>query len=307
MFVIIGHVLQGTLYDNVCRYIIYSFHMPLFIGISGYLFNYSKCGFASLKEIILKYLFRVIVPWVVAVLVYIPLVNLVNLPSEDLLKLTFDSFIKPYYHLWFIPGFLSWILVTWIAGKVRVSVEKLLVLSCVISIASLVLKEYPALYFKIPVLGKVIDLVLYTFRPFFYVFFVFGIYLRSKPLLSYLRLDVGMALVGAIGTLLLFYYPSKIASIPLFFLFNLVLLRVSIKISRKGLLPRSGWIEWVGVNSLGFYLWHVVPIIVVRLFVGTEDLTRFYVVLCICELIFAGALVQMTRIKLINKYLFGMG
>jgi peptidoglycan/LPS O-acetylase OafA/YrhL len=39
VFVIIGHLVLGSVHDNVIRYSIYAFHMPLFIGLSGYLIN----------------------------------------------------------------------------------------------------------------------------------------------------------------------------------------------------------------------------------------------------------------------------
>ena len=38
--VFLGHLIIGNINDTFVRYFIYSFHMPLFIGISGYLFNY---------------------------------------------------------------------------------------------------------------------------------------------------------------------------------------------------------------------------------------------------------------------------
>jgi len=44
VFVVIGHILRGSLSDDLLRYIIYLFHMPLFIGLSGFLFNPAKYG-----------------------------------------------------------------------------------------------------------------------------------------------------------------------------------------------------------------------------------------------------------------------
>lgn len=51
IFVLIGHCIQygsgeeflnsGAYWDNMTMKVIYSFHMPLFIAISGYLFSYS--------------------------------------------------------------------------------------------------------------------------------------------------------------------------------------------------------------------------------------------------------------------------
>lgn len=39
---ILGHILQGKMDEAIWRTIIYSFHMPLFIGVSGFLFNVAK-------------------------------------------------------------------------------------------------------------------------------------------------------------------------------------------------------------------------------------------------------------------------
>ena len=39
ILVFLGHLVVGQIENNLVRYFIYSFHMPLFIGISGYLFN----------------------------------------------------------------------------------------------------------------------------------------------------------------------------------------------------------------------------------------------------------------------------
>lgn len=39
IFVILGHIVQGTIEDGNLRGVIYSFHMPLFLFISGYMIN----------------------------------------------------------------------------------------------------------------------------------------------------------------------------------------------------------------------------------------------------------------------------
>ena len=35
ILVIIGHILPGSLDVNILRYVIYSFHIPLFFGLNG--------------------------------------------------------------------------------------------------------------------------------------------------------------------------------------------------------------------------------------------------------------------------------
>lgn len=39
LLVIAGHFLEGRISENPLRYIIYSFHMPLFLVLSGFLLN----------------------------------------------------------------------------------------------------------------------------------------------------------------------------------------------------------------------------------------------------------------------------
>lgn len=49
--VILGHVLLGSIDDNIFRYIIYSFHMPLFMFMSGYMISVSKISQMTFPDI----------------------------------------------------------------------------------------------------------------------------------------------------------------------------------------------------------------------------------------------------------------
>lgn len=42
LLVVIGHILPGTLQENFARYFIYSFHMPVFFAVSGYLVSIDR-------------------------------------------------------------------------------------------------------------------------------------------------------------------------------------------------------------------------------------------------------------------------
>lgn len=52
--VILGHLLLDTLNENVVRYVIYSFHMPLFMFLSGYLITYQRCLRCQQKTLFLS-------------------------------------------------------------------------------------------------------------------------------------------------------------------------------------------------------------------------------------------------------------
>lgn len=68
--VVLGHLLLGSVSDNFLRYVIYSFHMPLFFFISGWLLNTDKLSKITLSEFISKYGKRMLLWWLVAWIIY---------------------------------------------------------------------------------------------------------------------------------------------------------------------------------------------------------------------------------------------
>lgn len=305
ILVIIGHVLQGKGSDNIVRYIIYSFHMPIFIGVSGFLFNREKIGLVTLKELVSKYFFRVMVPWAIAVIGYMIVTNLLDHKSIFSISALLKSFIFPYYHLWFIPAFLSWVFMTWASRKLNISTTSLLVVSAIISVGFFILNTYQDTHKSGSAIFKGLVYITKTFRPYFYVFFVFGIYLRNQSEQK-LTLSIITATVSFIVNILLFFYPNTLATTVFFFLFNLSFLNILLIKAKEGAFPGSNAIQWLGTNSLGVYLWHVVPILLVTTFVGTQNLPLFYGAALIAEIVFILLMVLLTKVRSVNKYLFGM-
>ncbi|MBC5606376.1 acyltransferase family protein [Bacteroides difficilis] len=74
--VMLGHIFLGSAEENIPRYLIYAFHMPLFFFVSGYLLNTEKLGTLSLSQYIRKYAKRMLGWWFVAWVVYTVSVNL---------------------------------------------------------------------------------------------------------------------------------------------------------------------------------------------------------------------------------------
>ena len=100
LMVVLGHVLLGTLQDNVLRYFIYSFHMPAFFFISGYLTNVEKLSNLSFKAMLSKYWHRMLKAWLCAFVIYSAYALRDCLGWKSVLKLC----VQPYYHLWFVPA-----------------------------------------------------------------------------------------------------------------------------------------------------------------------------------------------------------
>jgi fucose 4-O-acetylase-like acetyltransferase len=105
ILVIIGHLIQFSLngreyYQNTVFVFIYSFHMPLFMAISGYLFYYAEKK--TFKDILLKRLDQLIIPlltWSLLICIVIKFKNQENNFKDFILF--YLKFIPRFY--WFLP------------------------------------------------------------------------------------------------------------------------------------------------------------------------------------------------------------
>lgn len=304
VLVILGHMLQGKMNESVWRTLIYSFHMPLFIGVSGFLFNAASVTGLSIVQLLDKYKFRVIVPWLIAVAGYFLFFNL----RGGTLYLTelLNWLISPYYHLWFIPGFLSWVCITWCIQKFKPGHNTLLLVAAIISITAELLNTYPHLYQGRATIGPFINWVLHTFRPNYYFFFALGMWHKNTPLQLPRPVEYAIPVVFVLSTIVLFYRPHMLVTVGLSFLFNTQLINLTLKLAGNNMLPANKQLEWLGVNSLGIYLWHVLPILVCQQFPGTGNSWLFYIAAILLQFVFVGGYIYLLRVNFIKKYVFGL-
>lgn len=111
--VIVGHVLLGSLDANLFRYVIYSFHMPAFIFMSGYLLNIEKIRLLRIDQLFGKYWRRMLFPWVVAWVVY----TAIDVYGKLSLDAVLNNIINPFYHLWYVPSLFMMIAIIWMAFR----------------------------------------------------------------------------------------------------------------------------------------------------------------------------------------------
>ena len=62
ILVVIGHSISGELRETFSRYLIYGFHMPLFIFVGGILFSYDLSKKGQLKKTVSKLVKRLLIP-----------------------------------------------------------------------------------------------------------------------------------------------------------------------------------------------------------------------------------------------------
>lgn len=302
-FVILGHVLQGTLQESILRNVIYSFHMPLFIGVSGFLLNKHKLCKLNIKELFIKYLKRLLIPWLLAVIVYEFVLNINNVSFYVILKESLKALIYPYYHLWFVLGYLSYIILYYFLVKSKVSDNNITWISIITSITFYALKHMGLININN---ANILTLVLHDFRLEFFVFFILGIKLKRYKLIDINNTTkIIIIILFLVSILILFYIPNDILGLMSFYCFNSLVLLILINDIKQNKFTRVKFIEWVGKNSFAFYLYHVLAIIFTRLTFGTSNLIIFYTINLGLFIVYTFFIFMLSKVKLFNEYIFG--
>lgn len=308
IIVFMGHIIPGVLRETYPRYFIYSFHMPLFIGISGFLLNIEKLDM-QVKPILIKYWKRIICPWIIAVTIFYLARNIHQISVKGFGM----AFFKPYYHLWYVLGFLSYLIITCVFwGLFRNTCYKwwfLFGTSVTISFVSKWDLLSPHLE---GFLHSLHEIVQYDFRLYNLIFFVLGIYLRnmyehnngliySKKTMEITRIVLIMSMMCVS---LLFFFDFENIENMMFYVMNCTFLVVIIFDCVNNKIPESKIIEFIGKYSLPIYLYHILcKLVALVLF---QEGTPGYYVVCIVGLTVGCILIKfLRRVKVINTVVFG--
>jgi fucose 4-O-acetylase-like acetyltransferase len=256
LLVIIGHIALGTVEKNLLRYTVYSFHMPLFMAISGYLLNLEKLQKMNLAELVNKYIFRLIIPWIIAVCVYY-FIRHHHYSVSALLK----EFVYTFYHLWFVPAFLFFVFICWLFLKTKLPVWYLLILAVFVHIMLIILR------FKVQLTPESLRVI----RQLLF-FFYFSLALCLKYYAVNIKTSY-LSIILCISVVFNFYFFYH--HIAVFSDINTLILNSSLAIllltNLKNIaIPFTSFFSWFGVNSLAVYLWHIFPKLI-----SIEILTKF--------------------------------
>ena len=135
ILMVIGHVVSGYK-----RAIIFSFHMPLFIIISGFFFkpgrNIKEEIINILKKLIIPYIVSIIIVHIVRALVIGENINILNILEQIILaysnKKTFFKDVETVSVLWFIPFLTMCKILFWSINKISKNNEVIKACLCLI-------------------------------------------------------------------------------------------------------------------------------------------------------------------------------
>lgn len=281
ILVIIGHILHGSLDDNILRYYIYSFHMPVFFFLSGYLLNIDKLADSTPKSFFSKYWKRMLFQWTVALLVY----SLLNTYSEFTIQGLLYQIIHPYYHLWYVPTLFLFVLTLKLFRNIKHDFL------------------FFALLFSLGLLLHSLDVSIAVgeFRLSFFIFFLFGLFLRNYSI-QYKNKMIGWVapLIFSIIIVSLYFYGISFKTYLLHFRLPLIIMLcctfVISFINNKTFKSKS--LSYIGEHSLGIYLWHVVPIFMINKLIPESYSMIYYILtfgLLVAFVIGCGLLKKETR------------
>jgi fucose 4-O-acetylase-like acetyltransferase len=263
ILVVIGHVLIGNQLRMVPRYLIYTFHMPLFVFMSGYLLNVNSLRRMTWAEIWRKYARRLILPWCAAWVVY---TTWSLMHQRWGMSTLLHDVVHPYLHLWFIPSLFLMTCMVAVAAKCRISLWWVFALGC-ISIATVGSYPLPGICTLWPL-----------------VYLATGALSRAGKLPRRIGWS-GVAVVMVLNAGMYF-----VVNLTPFTRHNSLMLLMPVEwllcvavgnLLHSGRQWRSATLEWIGRNSLQVYLWHMVPIIALKEIVPPTNRPLYYLIAAI--------------------------
>lgn len=266
VLVMIGHFLPGTLSDNFLRYIIYSFHMPVFFLLSGYLFNCDKTLHTNTFTRIKYYLARFVPSWIFATSVYYLLLRFLN--GQDItIKTYIRSYIYPWYHLWYVIGFLFCVFTVIVYFHINYGALKNNVQFFPLFVFSLFLFLMDEIDIAAiagdNTIGKLLSLVDYSVRPQFLLWFTIGMIIKEKKKCIRIKnvyLTFTAIILLALTSIGFFFRGiSLIGQISgLLFALCLFLIIIRNRDSHWTDIRIASLAQYLGENSFALYLWHVI-------------------------------------------------
>lgn len=240
ILVILGHFSELTQRGSFLAWVGVGFRMPLFIGLTGYLFNLDHARSLSLVGLFRKHYRRLILPWATACVVVLTITGALDRLAP------WSIIARPPFHLWFVPVMLSFIV---LARTCRLAPATILAIAVPVSIAAMYLLGAGHATHGV---GEWLPDRRYFIYP---IYFALGLWVARRPFDPRWRnWSLAVASIGLLWWCRLYTHPSLAGEVAAALLMCVPLI---------GLFP---WVrEWslplpliapLGRDSLFFYLWH---------------------------------------------------
>ncbi|QEE16019.1 acyltransferase family protein [Promethearchaeum syntrophicum] len=298
ILMIIGHIFSYSLgYNalNPIRYAIYSFHMPLFMGISGYLLNINFLKQASIIQILKKYFFRLLIPVMISwIMWYFFKLKKYNSLFED--PKLFEFIFFPQVYLWYIYSLFVYILIISLFLRISTKFYVLFLFSIFLALFFVYFIDYSSTI--VSKSGK-LELSFYTYRPHFFCFLILGILTKQKNwMIKSHKISIFTIIILIFVRILNYYYfNAYLYNIDFYFLnFFLILYLLPHAINWK--FKYSTFLQDIGKKSMPIYLYNLFLIVAYT----DKRLFSWYLVTFSCEFIL---ILVIVRPKLIKDYVYG--
>ncbi|MDH2998797.1 hypothetical protein A1D22_02870 [Pasteurellaceae bacterium LFhippo2] len=255
LLVIIGHIAIGNLSDNPLRAVIYFFHIPLFLAITGYFVKQSFIE-QPIKQILLKYLHRLIIPFIIAFLFF----TYFNFQSTISFEPFFSSILYPFYHLWYVPAIILYtfyLKFIELLNKYEFKIAKILTLLFFVVIAILFETYGQWKVNQIEWLFYLGDKRFY----YFFIYFYFGYILKE---ISFSKNYIILALLSFIFGIILYGISDEIIKGVVKVTANLALIYLVLSLATRIIVQKDNLLSRIGQISLPLYLWHVLPLLILQ-------------------------------------------
>lgn len=253
--VILGHVLLGSIEDNILRHLIYSFHMPLFMFMSGYMINISKISQMTFLDIFSKYWKRMLKLWLAAFIIF----SAYQVLREPTIKQIGVLIYSPWYHLWYIPTLFSFIVIS-----------RLLFAKANRCFSYIILFVIPLIWFALSKLSPISLPRWFDLR--YLPYFALGLYFSNHYDKQVSRQYHLIPLLYVVISLILGLLDVKINGVLQIILLLPVIIFYLYPTIKKDSSPKSKLLSFIGKNSLNIYLWHMIPIILLKDFISNSTL-----------------------------------
>lgn len=301
LLVILSHALPLGL----ALFVIFFFHMPLFLSISGFLVKksaYDKGIFTFLKKLVN----RAIIPWLIAFVVYLPFAFY----HRSILTFSVYDIIHPFFHLWYVPAYILAVIVCYWVIKFKIPSFLVLILTACITVAWFLIYRDPKLPINELPLYFLGEKRFYSYLLFFYIGFALrNSIIKLRPNALLLLFLIGLSFVGIVGIIFKGQQFFNFFVIP-YLILNISLIFFTIIYTSSQNWTDNAFIHFLNNQSLGIYLYHPMFIFIAYEYLDdpkmnqTDNLTGF-IIFGITVLLTSTLVWLLTQFEITNKYVLG--